>query len=156
NVDAVITISEASRQDLLHYLQLPESKVHVVPLAADPSCKPVAMEEARATASHYGLNGQFLLYVGALEPRKNVPTLLRAFARLRADLPNITLALGGSARWKFAELSRTLRELALGSAVHFTGYIADSDLPALYSAASALCFPSLYEGFGLPVLEAMA
>jgi glycosyltransferase involved in cell wall biosynthesis len=104
----------------------------------------------------YGLHGPYVLYVGALEPRKNIPGLLRAFVRLRADFPDLTLALGGSPRWKFAEIPRALEELALEPVVRFTGYIADSDLPALYSAAAAFCFPSFYEGFGLPVLEAMA
>jgi glycosyltransferase involved in cell wall biosynthesis len=85
-----------------------------------------------------------------------VPALLHAFARLRAGFPSLTLAIAGRPTWKFAEIPRTLGDLNLGAAVRFTGYVDDTDLPALYGGAAAFCFPSLYEGFGLPVLEAMA
>jgi glycosyltransferase involved in cell wall biosynthesis len=156
HVDAVITSSTASRQDLIRFMHIPESKIHVVPLAADLRFRPVARESASEVAARYGLHEPFILYFGALEPRKNIPALLQAFAELRIKFPGLTLALGGGARWKYAEIPRTITRLNLTSAVQFTGYVADADLPALYSAASVFCYPSLYEGFGLPVLEALA
>ncbi|MDQ3702124.1 MAG: glycosyltransferase family 4 protein [Chloroflexota bacterium] len=156
NVDAVITVSEDSRKDLVHFLQLPPHKVFVVPNAAGPAFRPLPSEVALETARRYGAAPPFILYVGALEARKNVPTLLHAFARLRPHFPEVTLVICGQPTWKFAEIPKTLAALDLASSVRFTGFVADADLPALYNAAAVFCFPSFYEGFGLPVLEAMA
>lgn len=156
NVDAVITDSEASKRDIVRFLPVPAERVRVVPLAAHGSFRPLPRDAAAAVARRYGLESPYLLYVGALEPRKNVPMLLRVFARLRARFANLTLAIGGRPAWKFEEIFRTLDQLGLGDAVRFTGFVPDAHLPGLYSAASAFCFPSLYEGFGLPVLEALA
>ncbi|HEX2036491.1 MAG TPA: glycosyltransferase family 1 protein, partial [Chloroflexota bacterium] len=156
HVDAVITDSLASRDDLTRFLHLPREKVHVVPLAAGTAFRPLAAEAASEVAARYGARSPFVLYVGALEARKNLPTLLRAMARLRAECPSLTLVIAGQPSWKFAEIPRTLAALDLGETVHFTGFVADADLPALFNAATVFCSPSLYEGFGLPVLEAMA
>ena len=156
NVDAVITMSEASRNDLIQFLRLPPDKVHVIPLATDVAFQPLPAQHAAEVSARFGLRPPYVLYVGALEARKNLVTLLHAFARLRADFPDLTLAIAGRPRWKYSEIPHTLEVLHLGDAVHFTGYVPDADLPALYNAAAVFCFPSLYEGFGLPVLEAMA
>jgi glycosyltransferase involved in cell wall biosynthesis len=156
NVDAVITISEVAKLDLVRFLHVPAGRVHVVPLAVDPGFRPVAADESARVVARYGLAPPFVLYVGALEPRKNVPTLLRAFARLRSDFPNLRLVLCGGQRWDFGPIPRAIAQLGLADVVRFTGYVPDADLPALYSAAAVFCFPSLAEGFGLPILEAMA
>ncbi|MGI9145087.1 MAG: glycosyltransferase family 4 protein [Chloroflexota bacterium] len=156
NVDAVITISEIAKQDLLRFLRLRSSQIHVVHLAADPAFRPVAPQESANILARYELKQPFVLYLGALEPRKNVPTLVRAFARLRSEFPNLQLVLGGGQRWSFGQIPQVIEQLGLTDSVRVTGYVPDADLPGLYSAASVFCFISLSEGFGLPILEAMA
>jgi glycosyltransferase involved in cell wall biosynthesis len=101
-----------------------------------------------------GIDTPYLLAVGTLEPRKNLLTLLHAYAALPPSVP--PLVLTGSPGWGNQTLATTLATLNLGERVRFTGYVADEVLPALYSAAELFLYPSLYEGFGLPVLEAMA
>jgi glycosyltransferase involved in cell wall biosynthesis len=156
NVDAVITVSAASRDDLVRFLGLPPERVFVVPNAVGGAFRPLPDEAARSVAARYGAQPPYVLYVGALEARKNVVTLLRAFARLRSAFPRCTLVVAGAPRFSAPDVPRALAALDLADAVRFTGYVAEGDLPALYNAATAFCFPSLYEGFGLPVLEAMA
>jgi glycosyltransferase involved in cell wall biosynthesis len=111
-----------------------------------------AASEARASL---GLERPFVLFVGALQPRKNVPALLEAFARLRGH-DDVELVLAGGDRGGLAEVRERIRDLALGPRVRLLGHVSEAALPALYSAAEMLAFPSLYEGFGLPALEAMA
>lgn len=156
HVDAVITLSESAKQGLMQHLRLEPDRIRVVPLAADPTFRPASVDHMESVLTRHQLERGFVLYVGALEPRKNLPTLLRAFARLRRELPDVTLVIVGAPRWKFSAIPRVLDQLNLRQAVRFAGYVADADLPALYSAASVFCFPSLAEGFGLPVVEAMA
>jgi glycosyltransferase involved in cell wall biosynthesis len=156
NVDAVITISEAARRDLVRFLRLRPDKVVTVPLAVDAAFHPVPAELSATVLSRYEVTPPFVLYVGALEPRKNLPTLLRAFARALAEFPQLQLVVAGGRRWKSGAIPRLVEDLRLADAVRMTGYVADATLPALYSAASVFCFPSLSEGFGLPILEAMA
>lgn len=102
-----------------------------------------------------GLVRPYVLAVGNLEPRKNLPGLLRAFARLAPEVPH-DLVLVGAEGWLTGEIHATLDELRLGGRVRMTGFVEDADLPAWYGAADLFVYPSLYEGFGLPVLEAMA
>jgi glycosyltransferase involved in cell wall biosynthesis len=155
NIDAVITISETARSELVRFLHIPSDRVHAIPLAADPAFQPVPLAAAEQTARKYGAEGRFVLYVGALEPRKNLPTLLRAFSLVHQALPTQRLVVVGTRRWKSSGIARLVHKLRLDSVVRFTGYVDDADLPALYSAAQVFCFPSLAEGFGLPLLEAM-
>ena len=155
-VDAVITVSASARDDLVRFLRLPSEKVFVVPMAANPTFRPQPPTAALPVAARYGAQPPYVLYVGAVEARKDLPTLLRAFARLRAAFPRLTLVVAGRVRFKATDVTQTLAALDIASAVRFTGFVPDEDLPALYGAAAAFCFPSLYEGFGLPVLESMA
>src|SRR5262249_47573828 len=148
NVDAVITDSAASRDDLVRFLGLPPGRVFVVPLAASDAFRPLPGEAARAVAARYGAEPPYVLYVGALEARKHVATLLGASPRLRPAFPRCTLVVAGAPRFSAPDVPRTLAALDLADAVRFTGFVADGDLPALYNAAAAFCFPSLYEGFG--------
>lgn len=155
--DALIAISHSTRADLTRILGIAPSKVETIPYGIAPHFQPVTDWRALdAFCARYHLSRPFVLYVGNLEPRKNLPTLVRAFAPLvRAGLPH-TLVMAGSRGWKDAPIFATIQELGLTSRVHFPGYIPQSELPMLYSAADLFVYPSFYEGFGLPVLEAMA
>ena len=158
--DTVLTDSEASKQDIVRLLGIPAERVRVIYLAADDIYQPV-LDEHRlaATRRKYGLPESYLLYLGGFDQRKNVPTLLKAFVQLAKDskaflvvadqLPERDLTFSPDPR-------PIVQELGIGERVVFTGWVPEEDKPALYSGARALVFPSLYEGFGLPSLEALA
>ena len=110
----------------------------------------------RAVLAGYGITLPYLLYVGGINARKNIAQLFEAFSRLLARHNDLMLVIGGKRQWQTDAIDATFDRLNLSDHVHFTGYVADADLPALYSAAELFVFPSLYEGFGLPPLEAMA
>lgn len=161
--DWVISISEFTKMEFCEQTGMAPKRVVVVPLAADNSFHPVADPQViSATRARYHIpDGQYLLCLAAPQPRKNLTQLIRSFFRLldEQQLPDTYLVLAGSQEqgWMYDEILN----VAASSAEHqsrliFTGYVADEDLPALYSGALAFVFPSLYEGFGLPVLEAMA
>ncbi len=154
--DAVVTCSEHTKRDVTELLGIPPEKVTVAYGAVDEDLRPVPRPKAvDLLAQRYGIRQPFLLFVSTLEPRKNVEGLLRAFAQITDDVPH-TLVLAGGDGWGAQAVSETLARLDLGARVHRTGYIeARADLPAFYAAAEVLVFPSFYEGFGLPVLEAM-
>jgi glycosyltransferase involved in cell wall biosynthesis len=159
---AIIADSEATRRDVLRHYGVPSDKVRVVYLGVEQAFRPVEPAEARAHVdARYGLSGPYALFVGTLEPRKNVRGLLLAYRRLlqgweerEGEAPK--LAIAGARGWWYQELFRLARGQGLDTAVRFLGRVADEDLPALYSAAAAFVYPSLYEGFGLPPLEALA
>jgi glycosyltransferase involved in cell wall biosynthesis len=156
NAAHVITGSEYSRADLIDAYDLPPEQVTVTPYAADPIYQPMDREEARrAVSQRFGLRGPFVLAVGVLQPRKNLPRLIRAFGRIARDVPH-GLALVGKPGWAHAELQRAASASGLGSRLKFTGYVPDADLPVLYNAAELFVYPSLLEGFGFCALEAMA
>jgi glycosyltransferase involved in cell wall biosynthesis len=155
--DAIIVPSNAIRCDVSTALGA-ELPIVVVPEAAAPQYAPVVDRSQIADVrSRYGLPESFLLSVGSLEPGKNRG---RIFVALRRLLDNdelvCPLAIVGQPAWRYEGDQDLVETLGLTEHVRFLGYVADSDLPALYSAATALLFPSLYEGFGLPVIEAMA
>jgi glycosyltransferase involved in cell wall biosynthesis len=138
-------------------LGVSSERITVVHLAADPSFKPVPDGETRHIANQYGLEPGFLLFVGTLEPRKNVPGLLHAY-RILLD-QKVTaepLVLVGGKGWLYEEIFDRVEALGLNDQVRFLHGVPDADLPGLYSAASVLTTPSFYEGFGLPALEAMS
>jgi len=155
--DAILVPSETTREDLARLFPRSASKTHVVHLGVGklfhPVREPAALEAVR---SRYHLPSAFLLYVGNLEPRKNLPRLLAAYAQLASMSTPPPLVLAGPQGWKGEPLSAAVRRLGLADRLIFPGYIAQEDLPALYSMAAVFVYPSLYEGFGLPVLEAMA
>jgi glycosyltransferase involved in cell wall biosynthesis len=156
NLDGVITDSWDAAQDVERFLGVDPNRVHVVTLGVSAHFRPVAAAEASALARRYGLDGPFVLSVGAQQARKNMAGLLTAFAVVHRHRPDVRLALAGSTQWRDPALLRQLDADALEGAVVRLGYVPDADLPALYSAATVFAFPSLYEGFGLPVVEAMA
>jgi len=107
-------------------------------------------------AAKFGVTGPFLLYVGRLQERKNLPRLLSAYARLRKEGVDEKLVLVGKKDWMFGNIHANVESLGLATSVIFAGYAPSTDLPAFYNAAEAFVFPSIFEGFGLPVIEAMA
>jgi glycosyltransferase involved in cell wall biosynthesis len=156
SLDAIITVSAHSRRDIVRKLDVDPARVHVVPNAVSPSFRRVDRATSSEVAHRHGIAEPYVLYVGSIEARKNLDRLLGAFARLRAWSPQWQLVVVGAAGWKSSPVFATVQRLGLGSSVRFTGFVPDPDLPALFSGADLFVFPSLYEGFGLPVLEAMA
>lgn len=155
--DAVLTCSEASKQDIVELLDCPAEKIHVAYGAADAIFHPVDRDAAReALLAHHGIEGPYVLFVSTLEPRKNLAGLLDAFAGLVNLVPH-TLLLVGAEGWNHEPAAAMIAKRGLERRVRHIGYVRDrSDLPRLYSAADAFVLPSFYEGFGIPVLEAMA
>ncbi len=153
---AVVAVSECTRRDAVRLYGLEEARVRVIYPGVGPEFRPAHPGEVATVRRRYGLPERLILYVGTIEPRKNLPTLLRAYSALRQRGCEHRLVIVGREGWRSRGFWETLKELGLGGEVLTPGYVPDADLPALYSAAEALVFPSLYEGFGLPVLEAMA
>jgi glycosyltransferase involved in cell wall biosynthesis len=158
--DAVLTVSESSRRDILKaYPFLSPSKITATPLAAGNVFRPLLATEQTAAQSYladrYQLEREYVLSVGVLQPRKNLPLLIRAFrrAKSRAGFPH-TLAVAGKIGWLSSETEAAIARA--GNDVRMLGYVPDRDLPLLYGSADLMAYPSLYEGFGLPPLEAMA
>jgi len=150
----LIAISESGRDDIQRVYGVPSERIDVVTPGVGDTFRPLPPDEVAAFRRRRGLPDRFLLHVGTLQPRKNVPLLLDALARLgRADAP---LVLVGGKGWLYDAIFRRVEELGLGDRVRFAGYVDDDELPLWYNAAAALVFPSLYEGFGLPIVEALA
>ncbi|MBI3089801.1 MAG: glycosyltransferase family 4 protein [Candidatus Tectomicrobia bacterium] len=154
----IITDSEHSRRDILRFFPAAEGKVETVPLGLAAHFRPPRQrEQARATARRYGLDGPYLLYVGNFRPHKNVEGLLRAYARLSDEQRRAhRLVLVAGRRSGRAAVETQVRQLRVGDQVTFAEAVPDEDLAGLYGMAHLFVFPSRYEGFGLPVLEAMA
>jgi glycosyltransferase involved in cell wall biosynthesis len=152
----IIAISEATRQDLMAAYDVPPGEITVIPEAADPSFRPQHPETISAVRAHYHLPERYLLFVGTIEPRKNLGCLLTAFEALQAAGLTEGLVIVGRRGWLTEAFFAQLERSPARDAVIFPGYVPDPDLPPIYAGAQALVFPSLYEGFGLPVLEAMA
>jgi glycosyltransferase involved in cell wall biosynthesis len=154
--DAIIAVSEHTRRDLINLYAIPADKIYVVYEGVDPCFRPASEAEIARVRTHYRIVRPYLLMVGTLEPRKNHAAALQALARLKAEgHPHMLVIVGGSG-WLFEPVHRLVEDLGLQSDVLFTGYVPAADLPALYSGAACVLLPSLYEGFGFPVLEAMA
>ena len=154
----VLADSQATRQDLIQHYQIPQERIHVVYPGRDealgPVVDPTSLTRIRA---RYRLQRPYYLYLGTLHPRKNLVRLVQAFAQLvRTSTGDELLVLAGKKGWQYDEIEAQVRALGLQDRVVLTGYVADSDLAGLLSGALAFVFPSLHEGFGFPVLEAMA
>jgi glycosyltransferase involved in cell wall biosynthesis len=156
--DCVITDSEYVRQEVLAEFNLPAEKVVSVLLAASDNFMPVAGNELAVTLAQFSLiAGQYILAVGTLEPRKNLTTAIRAYTQLPEAIRNeIPFVVAGMKGWRTEGLDREVAALIDKGQIRLLGFVADEALPALYSGARVFVYPSLYEGFGLPPLEAMA
>lgn len=155
----VITPSEHARRDIIETYRLSPDKVTATPLAAPPHFAPVTDEsEMKRVRSLYGVEGDYILAVGSIQPRKNLVRLFAAYAALRRSRPQAKLPrlfLVGKRAWLYEETLRALEEQGIARDVLFTGYVPETDLPALYTGALCFVYPSYFEGFGLPPLEAM-
>lgn len=154
----VVAVSESAKRDLVDLMRVPEERIHVIYPGIAADFQPVGDPETliRFRAKH-GLPERYLLYLGTLEPRKNLLTLVEAYARLRgqvADAPPLVLA--GAKGWYYEPLFSRVRALGLERVVVFPGYVARAEQPLWYAGAELFVFPSLYEGFGMPVVEALA
>jgi glycosyltransferase involved in cell wall biosynthesis len=154
----VLADSWSTRNDLIELLQVPAAKVSVVPAGVDAFFSRVEdPERLEQTRARYGLPQWFIVSVGTLEPRKNYVRLVSAYALMRRQtgLPH-HLVIAGKPGWLYGGLRERIRDEGVSECVHLLGFVPDADLPALYTLADLMVFPSLYEGFGIPPLEAMA
>jgi glycosyltransferase involved in cell wall biosynthesis len=152
----IIAISECTRRDVMTAYDLPPEKVTVIYEAADPRFCPQTRDRVTTVRQHYGLPEQYILFVGTIEPRKNLTRLLRAFEAVHREGLCDALVIVGKRGWLYGDFFAELERSPVRDAVLLPGYVPDEALPAIYAGARALAFPSLYEGFGLPVLESMA
>jgi glycosyltransferase involved in cell wall biosynthesis len=152
----IIAISECTRRDLIAAYDVPPEKISVIHEAADPRFAPQAPDRVTAMRQRYGLPERYILFVGTIEPRKNLTRLLRAFEVAHREGLTEALVVVGKRGWLYDDFFARLEGSSVRDAVLLPGYVPDDDLPAVYAGAQALVWPSLYEGFGLPILEAMA
>ncbi len=152
---AIVTFSEHSKRDIVRLFRVPRDRVSVACLAASERFRPLPAEEIEAARTRLGLPECYVLHVGTLEPRKNIATLVRAFGAALPELGEVKLLLVGRTGWRMDSLPALIVELGLEDRVVIRPDITGDDLPAVYGGALALAYPSLYEGFGLPPLEAM-
>jgi glycosyltransferase involved in cell wall biosynthesis len=150
--DAIVTPSRNTAEDLLSRTKVDPARIHVVPLAASVLAGPADPEP---TLARLKIRGPYVLFVGTLEPRKNLVRLIRAYRRVAATGVPHALVLAGPLGWRHDALMREIALFGPGDIV-MTGALSEEEIDALYRAADAFVYPSLYEGFGLPVVEAMA
>lgn len=154
--DRIITISEHSKLDIIRQFNVPPEKVTVTYLAAGSEFKPLPPDNIASVRQKYGLNQNFILTVGTIEPRKNLARILDSFVSLKSDGFAYQLVHVGPNGWLQENLVTKIKQLGIQKSVRFLGFLPIQDLVAVYNAATLFVYPSLYEGFGLPVLEAMA
>jgi glycosyltransferase involved in cell wall biosynthesis len=156
----LIAVSAHAAAESTQLLGVPPERIDVVYHGVDPSFRPLPADEVVAFRQRRGLPGRFMLFVGTLEPRKNLVRLVEAFARIYGRIcgndGRVRLVLAGGKGWLYDELFAKVEALGLGEAVIFPGYVMSDELPLWYNGAAVLAYPSVYEGFGLPVLEAQA
>jgi glycosyltransferase involved in cell wall biosynthesis len=153
----VLAISRSTADDLVALLGVPPDKIDLAVPGVDPHFRPLPASEVAAWRGYKGLPDHFLLFVGTLEPRKNLALLLRAYAALPPnERAACHLVLAGGKGWMFDEIHRTIEQYGLADAIHLPGFVPEDELVWWYNAADALVYPSVYEGWGMPVTEAMA
>jgi glycosyltransferase involved in cell wall biosynthesis len=151
---ALITHTQIGREDCLMMGGRPEN-IHVVPHGVDGYLRPASDDQKQAVKAKLGITRPYILFLGGITPLKNIGNLLRGFGQLAAT-HDVDLVLAGFKRWSFERELQPIEELGLQERVRYVGYVADEDLAAIYSAAECLALPSWYEGFGIPIVEAMA
>jgi glycosyltransferase involved in cell wall biosynthesis len=155
----IICDSNSTKSDLVRILQIPPEKITVVHLACDEKFSQKLPQDAiKKVKNKYGLQGDYILHVGTLEPRKNLDFLADVFAEAIKDTKNqnLKLVITGKKGWYYEGLFKKVKDLGLVDKVVFTGYLDEADKVAVYQGAKIFAFPSIYEGFGLPPLEAMS
>lgn len=153
---ALVAVSDATAA-LLDERVRPRAPVHVIPHGVDHTrFRPDDPGDDQAARTRTGIAGPYVAFLGTLEPRKDVPTLVRAFDRLAGSRPELSLVLAGARGWGIAAVEQAVAAAAHGRQIRMLGYVAEGDMPAVLRGASAVAYPSLEEGFGLPVLEALA
>jgi glycosyltransferase involved in cell wall biosynthesis len=153
----LIAISESTRRDVVRYFGVPEDQVDVVYCGVDPWFRPLEAEQQERFRRAYALPDKYILFLGTLEPRKNLDRLVSAYSHwCRAESGVPPLVIAGARGWYYQTVLDLVRTLGLEDMVVLLGYVPQQDLPSLYSSAQMFVYPSLFEGFGLPVLEAMA
>ena len=158
NSDIIIAVSENGKRELIELMGIDKAKIRVVSNGVDLGRfhSDIPPEEVVAFRQRHGLPADYFLYIGTLEPRKNIPNLLRAYAAGQPRFGGCKLVLAGAKGWEYKEIFKLVEELHLQNEVVFTGYLPSAELAYLYAGAQAFLFPSYYEGFGMPPLEAMA
>ncbi len=154
--DAIIAVSQSTKNDIIHYYGVEPAKIHVVAEAASSLFRPPTVQQIEQVRQKYDLPECFLIHLSTIEPRKNLDRLLDALPALRQSFPDIALVLVGGKGWLYEDFFRRLDEEGLQEIVISLGWVDDDDLPAVLAAADLAVQPSLYEGFGLPILEHMA
>lgn len=154
--DRVICDSECTKKDIIRLLKIPAEKIKVIYLAATDSGRKKDLKKIKQIKEKYSLGEKYFLHIGSLNPRKNLEFLLRVFSKISQQNPKYNLVIAGGKSWYHDKLNNLAKELGLEKRVIFTGYVPDNDIDDLYFGASIFLFPSLYEGFGLPPLEAMS
>jgi glycosyltransferase involved in cell wall biosynthesis len=150
----VIAVSESTKRDLVQQYDLSPARIDTVYNGVDPSFRPLPPDQVAAFRTKRGLPERFILFVGTLEPRKNLVRLVEAYSQLSRPRPPLMLV--GGKGWLYEQIFARVEALDLCNDVHFVGYVSTDELPWWYNAAALFAYPSLYEGFGLPPLEAMA
>ena len=153
---AIIAVSQATKRDIVTHYAVDPAKIHVVYEAAAPTFQPPSAAQIDAVRRRYNLPQQYLIHLGTIEPRKNLRRLFEALQHLRRSFPALCLILAGSKGWLYDDLFAFVEDQGLQPAVQALGWVPDEDLPAVIAGASLAVQPSLYEGFGLPILEHMA
>jgi glycosyltransferase involved in cell wall biosynthesis len=155
--DEIVTVSESTRRDVIRLLGVDPDKVSTTQLGVDASFRVIDdLQAKKVIVTKYDLPEEFILYLGTIEPRKNLPLLMRAYRLLVDSGTRLKLILVGKYGWMYQEVFNLVSELNLEDMVRFTGYIPQDELPLVYNLASLFVYPTIYEGFGIPVLEAMA
>jgi len=152
----IIAVSEHTKRDLMNCYNTPEDKITVIEEAAAAFFRPPEPSMIEVVKKRYRLPERYLLFVGTIEPRKNIIRLLRAFMQLHNERLTDGLVIVGRKGWLYEEFFQELQRSSVASAVIFPGYVVDEDLPSIYAGAQTFVYPSFAEGFGLPVLEAMS
>jgi len=154
---AVITISESTRQDVIHFMGVSPERVHTIYCGVDANFRPLPDEEVVAFKATHQLPDTFVLFLGTLEPRKNIEGLIRAYAHWHKLEPQVPpLIVAGGKGWYYDKIFALVETLDLTRHIYFPGYVPQEELPLWFNTASLFVYPSYFEGFGLPVLEAMA
>ncbi len=154
--DSVIAVSNSTKKDILKFFNIPQNKITVIYEGHFNYYTPVKnKKQLDEIKRKYKLYFKFILFVGTLEPRKNISRVIKSFIKIKKEFPELRLVIVGKKGWKYNEIFRLINQLNIGNSVIFTGYVPEEDLPAINSLAEVLVYPSLYEGFGLSALGAI-